>query len=65
MTRTELESMSLRQLEQLKAECLRGSDRDDQVTPVLESKRRRAESRRTWIIAIVASAIALIGLLLR
>ncbi len=61
MTTSELEAMSIKQLQQLRAGSFPGSVRYDQVTPILEGKHRRADTRRAWVIAIIASTIALLG----
>jgi len=54
MTTSELEAMSIKQLEQLRAGCFPGSVRYDQVTPILEGKHRRAGTRRAWVIEVSA-----------
>jgi len=64
MNNAELESMSIKQLEKLQTGCFPGSIRYDQVSPILEAKRRRADAKRAWVVAIIASAIALLGLLI-
>jgi hypothetical protein len=58
----DLDRLSIRELERLQANCSRGSIREEQITPILEAKRRSSDSRRTWIIAIMGSAVALLGL---
>ncbi|HEV8412073.1 MAG TPA: hypothetical protein VGQ49_00670 [Bryobacteraceae bacterium] len=62
MSSKELHSRSIRELERLRANCLRGSINEELITPILEAKRRKVDSRRMWIVAIMGSAVALLGL---
>jgi hypothetical protein len=32
------------------------------IKPVLEAKRRRSDSRRTWIISLISATIAVLGI---
>jgi hypothetical protein len=58
----EFEKMSLRELERRLANCLPGSVNHGLIVPVIEAKRRRADSRRIWIIFIVGTVVAVAGL---
>ncbi len=60
---TKLDSLTTKQLEERFANTLPGSINHDLIKPVLEAKRRKADSRRTWIIALTSATIAVLGLL--
>ena len=62
---TKLDTMSVKQLEELFANTHPGSLHHDIIKPVLEAKRRHADSRRTWIIAGGTALIAIAGLVMR
>jgi hypothetical protein len=62
MSSKELDRLPIRELERLRANCLRGSINEELITPILEAKRRKADSRRVWIVAIMGSAVAVLGL---
>jgi len=55
------DSMGIRQLEARFANTLPGSINHELIKPVLEAKIRRANARRTWIIASISAAIAILG----
>jgi hypothetical protein len=58
----EFEKMPLRELERRLANCLPGSVNHGLIVPVIEAKRRRAESRRIWSFFIVGTLVAVAGL---
>jgi hypothetical protein len=62
-TEQELLKMSLPEIEHLLHGCFQGSDTWNIVWPVYESKKRRAEVRRSLILFIVPTAIALAALI--
>jgi hypothetical protein len=62
MKQNQLESLSLKQLERLIARPSPGSLNYELITPNLEAKRRRADVRRTWAIALVSATIALLAI---
>ena len=62
MALTSLSEKSTKELEALLANTLPGSNNHELIKPVLEAKRRRADARRTWIIALVSGSIAVLGI---
>jgi hypothetical protein len=63
MDMTKLDSMSIKQLEISFANTLPDSINHDLIKPVLDAKRRRSDSRRTWIISLISVMIAALGIL--
>jgi len=61
----EFEQMSVRELERRFVNCLPGSVNHSLILPVLEAKRRRADSRRHWIFFIAGTIVAVSGLVVR
>jgi hypothetical protein len=59
---TELDSMSVKELEKRFANTNPNSINHDLIKPVLDAKRRRADSRRTWIISLMSATIAALGI---
>jgi hypothetical protein len=62
-TEERLLKMPLREIEHLLHGCSPGSDKWNVVWPVYESKRRRAENKRTVIYFSISTTIALVALI--
>jgi hypothetical protein len=61
----ELNSNSIRKLERMNAEAYEGSQRRQEIGPILQAKKERRQNVRTWAFFTIGTVVGLLGIMVK
>lgn len=65
MLYAELNSNSIRELERMNAEASEGSQRRQEIEPILQAKKERRQNIRTWIFFTIGTFVGMLGIVVK